>query len=144
MMHSTDTVFKGIIPAMPTPLTDKKELDLPGLERLINHVLAGGVHGLWVLGSAGEVSALSGNDRDAILTAVVEQVARRVPVVVGVIDNSLTNIIKRAELARLQGADACFVTLPFYFSTNQLQALRFVKDVSSRVPLPVVFYENPF
>src|SRR5690348_18311110 len=101
MMHSTDTVFKGIIPAMPTPLTDKKELDLPGLERLINHVLAGGVHGLWVLGSAREVSALSGNDRDGLLTAVVHQEARRLKLVLGVIDNTRPNYLKQHALAPL-------------------------------------------
>ena len=50
---------RGIIPPLVTPLLDRDTLDEAGLERLIEHVLAGGVHGLFILGTSGEAPSLS-------------------------------------------------------------------------------------
>ena len=46
--------LRGIVPPMITPLRDRDTLDVAGLERLVEHVLAGGVHGLFILGTTGE------------------------------------------------------------------------------------------
>jgi 4-hydroxy-tetrahydrodipicolinate synthase len=51
--------LKGIIPPVVTPLLDNNTLDVRGLERLIHHLLSGGVHGLFILGSTGSQTLLS-------------------------------------------------------------------------------------
>jgi 4-hydroxy-tetrahydrodipicolinate synthase len=74
--------LRGIIPPMVTPLLDPGTLDLIGLERLIEHMIAGGVHGLFVLGSTGEGPNLSDRVRRELIHATCERVAGRVPVLV--------------------------------------------------------------
>ena len=67
-MAGTEFPLKGIIPPLVTPLADRDALDLPGLERMIEHVLAGGVHGLFVLESTGEAPSLSTDVQRQVIT----------------------------------------------------------------------------
>ena len=76
--------LKGIIVPMVTPLLDRDTLDAAGLERLIEHILAGGVHGLFILGTTGEAPSLSYRLRYELIQRVCEQVKGRVPVLVGI------------------------------------------------------------
>ena len=72
--------LKGIIPPMITPLLDRDNLDVPGLERLVEHILAGGVHGLFILGTTGEAPSLSYKLRYELIERVCKQIAGRVPI----------------------------------------------------------------
>ncbi len=76
--------LQGIVPPMVTPLSDRDQLDLAGLERLVEHMLGGGVHGLFALGTTGEAPSLSYRLRRELVTRVCQQVAGRVPVLVGI------------------------------------------------------------
>jgi 4-hydroxy-tetrahydrodipicolinate synthase len=64
--------LRGIIPPMITPLLDRDTLDAAGLERLIEHVLAGGVHGLFILGTTGEAPSLSYRLRYELIERICE------------------------------------------------------------------------
>ena len=75
--------IEGVIPALPTPFTSSGQLDEIGLAKLVEHVIAGGVHGLWVLGSTSEFPSLNVNQRATIIEICVEKAAGRVPVIVG-------------------------------------------------------------
>src|SRR5947209_12413291 len=81
--------LSGIVPPMITPLQGPDQLDEAGLERLIEHMLVGGVHGLFVLGSSGEAPHLSYRLRRELIERTCRQVAGRVPVLVGITDTSL-------------------------------------------------------
>ena len=85
--------LRGIIPPMITPLRDRDVLDRAGLERLIEHILAGGVHGLFVLGTTGEGPSLSYRLRQEVIEETCEQVNGRVPVLVGITDSSFTESV---------------------------------------------------
>ena len=76
--------LRGIIPPMVTPLLDRDTLDVEGLERLIEHILGGGVQGLFILGTTGEAPSLSMRLRCELIERVCEQVKGRVPVLVGI------------------------------------------------------------
>src|SRR4030042_1431961 len=78
--------LRGIIVPMVTPLLDHDKLDAAGLERLVEHVLAGGVHGLFILGTTGEAPSLSYRLRHELIDRVCEQVNGRVPALVGFTD----------------------------------------------------------
>src|SRR5438105_15410474 len=80
--------FHGIIPPIVTPLRARDELDEAGLEGLIEHILAGGVHGIFVLGTTGEAPSLSYRLRRAVIERTCRQVAGRVPVLVGITDTA--------------------------------------------------------
>jgi len=133
----------GIIPPMVTPLTDRNTLDRAGLERLIEHILAGGVHGLFILGTTGEGPSLSYRLRCELIDAVCEQTAGRVPVLVGVTDASFTESVNLADYAADAGAAAVVLSAPFYFPASQAELQRYVEHIAVELPLPIFLYNMP-
>src|SRR5262245_26840129 len=111
--------LSGIIPPLATPLRDVDQLDHAGLERLIEYVLAGGVHGLFILGTTGEGPSLSYRLRCELIELACEQVNHRVPILVGITDTSAVESINLAERAADAGADAVVLAAPYYFAPNQ-------------------------
>jgi dihydrodipicolinate synthase/N-acetylneuraminate lyase len=135
--------LRGMIPPMVTPLQGDDLLDVAGLERLVEHVLAGGVHGLFVLGSTGEGPSLSGRVRRELVAHVCRQVNRRVPVLVGITDNSLAEALALANFAAVAGAQAVVCTAPSYFPAGDAELLQFFKSLNSQLPLPLLLYNMP-
>src|SRR5215204_6364814 len=82
--------FRGIIPPMVTPLRDRDVLDVAGLERLVEHLIAGGVHGIFALGTTGEAPSLSHRLRREAVERTLSFARGRVPVLVGITDTSFT------------------------------------------------------
>jgi dihydrodipicolinate synthase/N-acetylneuraminate lyase len=137
------TPLRGIIPPMITPLLDRDTLDTAGLERLIEHLLAGGVHGLFILGTTGEAPSLSYCLRHELVNRVCEQVAGRVPVLVGVTDTSFVESVNLATHAAMAGAHAVVLSAPYYFPAGQPELLEYIEDIASELPLPVFLYNMP-
>ena len=133
----------GILPALPTPMTSSGDVDAKCLERLVDHVIRGGVHALWVLGSTSEFPALSAEARKLVVDVASNGAKNRVPFMVGVIDNDPKKIIANAAAAQSAGAAACFLTLPYYFIVDQREAIRYIREIAQEAPLPVILYDNP-
>jgi 4-hydroxy-tetrahydrodipicolinate synthase len=133
-----------VIPALPTPFTSNGQLDEIGLSKLVQHVIAGGVHGLWVLGSTSEFPSLNGNQRDSIVNICVGKAEGQIPVIVGVGDLDERVIIKNSEKAQRAGASACFATLPYYYTLDSAESVQYLRRIASAVSLPFIFYDNPF
>src|SRR2546427_7422671 len=105
--------LKGIVPPLVTPLRDRDELDVPGLERLIEHILSGGVSGLFILGTTGEGPSLSYRLRRELIERVCKQVNHRVPVLVGITDTAFVESVNVGRCAADFGADALVVAPPY-------------------------------
>jgi 4-hydroxy-tetrahydrodipicolinate synthase len=135
--------LRGMIPPMVSPLLDDEALDVAGLERLVEHILGGGVHGLFVLGSTGEGPSLSSRVRRELVAHVCRQVNGRVPVLVGITDNSLAESAALANFAAVAGAQAVVCTAPSYFPAGDLELLNYFKSLNSRLPLPLLLYNMP-
>jgi len=133
----------GIITAMVTPLKDQQTLDHAGLERLIEHLIAGGVHGLFPLGTTGEASALPRELRYEVIELVCRQAAGRVPVVVCVTDNSLVEATRLAHKAKECGAVAISSAPPFYYAITQDEILRYFEKLASQAGIPLLLYNAP-
>lgn len=129
---------------MITPLSAPDTLDIEGLERLIEHILSGGVHGLFILGSTGEGPALSVRLRRELITRVARQVGDRVPLLVGAIDTSYAEILSTASFAADAGADAIVVGPPYYLPLSPADLVRYIRQLSASCPLPVYLYNVPF
>src|SRR4029078_12355787 len=97
--------LRGIIPAMISPLLARDQLDVAGLENLVEHVLAGGVHGFFILGPTGEGPHLSYALRRQLVETTVRLVNGRVPVLVGITDTSYAESIALARFSADEGAD---------------------------------------
>lgn len=135
--------LRGIIPPMVTPLLDPDTLDLAGLERLIEHILAGGVHGLFILGTTGEAPSLSHRLRHELVERVCTQVNGRVPVLVGITDTSFVESLNLARRAAEVGADGLVLASPYYFLAGQSELLEYLQHLVPQVSLPVLLYNMP-
>jgi predicted O-methyltransferase YrrM len=89
--------LRGILPPILTPLTDQEEIDLLSLRRLIEYVLDGGVHGIWVTGTTGEFPCIDERERASVVATTVEAVNGRVPVVASIGDCSTRLAIRHAK-----------------------------------------------
>ncbi len=135
--------FRGIIPPLITPLADRDALDREGLARLIEHVLAGGVDGVFILGTSGEAPSLSYRLRRELIGLTCRQVAGRAPVLVGVTDTAFAESVNMAAAAADAGADAVVLSAPYYFPAGQAELAAYCEDILPRLPLPVMLYNMP-
>lgn len=140
---STTRRFTGIIPPMITPLVDRDELDVPGLERLIEHLIAGGVSGIFLLGTTGEAPSLSYRLRRELVERSCKLAAGRVPVLVGITDTAFVESVALARWAAGCGADAVVLTTPYYFPAGQTELLAYTENLIPQLPLPLVLYNMP-
>jgi 4-hydroxy-tetrahydrodipicolinate synthase len=135
--------LRGIIPPLVTPLSGRDTLDVPGLERLIEHVLQGQVHGLFILGTTGEAPSLSHRLRREMLDRTCRQVAGRVPVLVGITDTSFVESVDLARAAADAGAQAVVVSAPYYFPAGQPELTEYLDHLVPELPLPLFLYNMP-
>jgi dihydrodipicolinate synthase/N-acetylneuraminate lyase len=135
--------LRGIVPPLVTPLRARDELDVPGLERLVEHVLAGGVSGLFLLGTTGEAASLGYRLRDELVERVVKQVGGRVPVLVGITDTAFVESVRLAAHAADVGAQAVVLSAPFYHRVAQPELWEYLQRIVPTLPRPVFLYNIP-
>ncbi len=135
--------LRGIVPPMITPLSDRDTLDHAGLARLVEHILAGGVHGLFILGTTGEGPSLSYRLRCELIERVGELVAGRVPVLVGVTDTAFVESVNLTEHAADAGAAAVVLSAPYYFPAGQPELVEYIEHIAQEIPLPIFLYNMP-
>ena len=133
----------GIVVPMITPLKNHDTLDAEGLERLIEHILSGGVHGLFILGTTGEGPSLSYRLRNEMIERTCKQVGGRVPVLVGITDTAFEESVNVACKAKEAGAQALVLAHPSYFPAAQPEILSYLEHLAPRLPLPMFLYNMP-
>jgi 2-dehydro-3-deoxy-D-pentonate aldolase len=143
MAISSQKTLRGIVPPLVTPLAGEDKLDRPGLEKLTEHLIAGGVHGLFVCGTTGEGPSLSYHVRRELLLSACDQAKGRLPVLMGLIDTSKTETIAMAEFAARAGGAAVVLAPPYYYPLSQADLIRWVTGIASECPLPIYLYNLP-
>nr|WSS72029.1 dihydrodipicolinate synthase family protein [Streptomyces sp. NBC_01175] len=137
------TTYSGVIPPVVTPLTADGELDRASLERVVGHLLDGGVSGLFALGSSGETAYLTPAQQDEVIKVITSASAGQVPVLVGAIETTTNRAIERARAAAGLGADAVVATAPFYTRTHVTEIDRHFRDIAAAVDVPLLAYDVP-
>jgi dihydrodipicolinate synthase/N-acetylneuraminate lyase len=135
--------LRGIIPPLVTPLLDNDTLDVDGLERLIEHTIAGGVSGLFILGTTGEFASLGYKVRNELIMHTCRIAAGRLPVLAGISDSAFSESLSLARRAADCGADAVVLTPPYYFAAGQPELLEYLKRIMTGMPLPLFIYNMP-
>jgi len=129
---------------MVTPLTEDEEVDASAVAPLTEHVLAGGVHAVFILGTMGEGATLDDGRRLTMAQATVEAVAGRVPVLAGVIETSTRRAVTAAQVLAEAKVDVLVVMAPCYYRhPDQTELLAHFRAVAEATDLPVVIYDNP-
>ena len=135
--------LSGIIPPLVTPLLDDDVLDVEGLNRLIEHLIAGGVHALFVLGTPGEAQSLSYKLRVEMIKNTCRITKGRLPVLVCISDTSIVESVNLARIAADNGADAVVSAPPYYFAAGQPELIEFYENLTPQLPLPLFLYNMP-
>ncbi|WP_371801175.1 dihydrodipicolinate synthase family protein [Streptomyces sp. NBC_01732] len=133
----------GVVPPVCTPLDPRGEVDTASLARLVDHLIDGGVHGLFALGSTSEVAYLTDEQRATALATVVGATDGRVPVLAGVIDTTTARVVEHARSAAGLGADALVATAPFYTRTHGKEIAQHFRRLRAAVDLPLFAYDIP-
>jgi len=128
---------------MVTPLRDRDQLDVAGLERLLEHILAGGVNGLFILGTTGEGPSLSYRLRRELIERVCRQVNCRVPVLVGITDTAFAESVLLARQAEVSGASALVLAPPYYLPEAQPELQEYLDHLVPELSLPLFLYNMP-
>ncbi|NIM45599.1 MAG: 4-hydroxy-tetrahydrodipicolinate synthase [Nitrososphaeria archaeon] len=134
---------KGIIVAMVTPFRENEALNEEGAREIIRHLLDGGVHGVFALGSQGEFWALSMEEKRRLLEVTVDEVNGKADVYAGTGVESTRETIELMEIAEDIGVDAASIITPYYVRPSSRELVDHYKTIASKVDLPILLYNNP-
>ncbi|MCB2360574.1 4-hydroxy-tetrahydrodipicolinate synthase [Clostridium estertheticum] len=135
--------LKGVIPPIITPVDVDENVDEEALKRVIDYVIDGGVHGVFVLGSNGEFYGLDFENQKRAIEITVKHVNKRVPVYAGASAITTKGCIRLAKAAQDAGADAITVLTPMFITPNQDELYKHFVAVANSTKLPVLLYNNP-
>lgn len=138
----TKAIITGTIPALVTPFRPDLSIDERALRDLVERQIAGKVDAMAPCGTTGESPTLSHEEHDRVIEIVIEQAAGRVPVVAGTGSNSTAEAIRLTRQAKLAGATACLVVVPYYNRPTQEGLYRHFVAIAD-VGLPVIIYNIP-
>jgi len=135
--------FKGTGVAIVTPFKNDSSIDFAALGRVVNHVIAGGVNYIVVMGTTGESATLTKDEKKAIISYVAEVNDGRVPLVTGIGGNSTQEVINCVRHANLTGVDGILSVAPYYNKPNQRGLFQHFKAIATCSPVPVIMYNVP-
>jgi dihydrodipicolinate synthase/N-acetylneuraminate lyase len=135
--------LKGIIPPIVTPLLSNNEIDGEGLKKLIEHLISGGVHGIFLLGTTGEAPNLSYKVRKEFITMACQLINKRVPVMVGITDTCMEGSLDIANTSKEAGADALVIAPPYYIPMDEIEMVEYLETIVPQLPLPFLMYNMP-
>ncbi len=135
--------FKGTGVAIVTPFKNDSSIDFSALGRVINHVIKGGVNYIVALGTTGESVTLTKDEKQAVISYVIETVDGRVPLMAGIGGNNTQEVINSIRQADLTGIDALLSVAPYYNKPTQRGIFQHFKSIATWSPVPVIMYNVP-
>ena len=135
--------FKGIIPPAVTPLTAERNLDVAGLERLIEHMITGGIHGIFILGTTGEGPSIGCKVQKNMVRESIRIVNGRLPVLVGISSAACQESVEQAQFAYECKANGVVAAPPCYFNLGEPELFDYYKYLAEESKLPLFVYNMP-
>jgi 4-hydroxy-tetrahydrodipicolinate synthase len=139
-----DFIPKGIIPAMVTPIDEKGSINEGALRKLTNHLIDGGVHGLFPVGSQGEFFSLTFEQKKEAIRIVIDETKGRIPVYAGTGAVTTREAIETTKMAEDLGVAAVSVITPYFLVPSQKELIAHYTAIAKACPnLPILLYSNP-
>jgi len=135
--------FKGIIAYPITPFDENEQVDIPLFRKLVERLVASGSHAIAPLGSTGVLPYLSDAEKEAITEATMQQVAGRVPTLVGVSNLTTERTIYHAKFAEKAGATAVMIIPMSYWKLTDDEIVKHYDAVAASISIPIMAYNNP-
>lgn len=137
------TKFRGIFPPVPSIVDAQGELDKVGMARMLEHVIESGADGMLILGSGGEFSQFSSQQRKEIAAFCLHHVNGRVPVLIGIACSGTAETIELGRHAQEHGADGVLVVNPYYTKLSDDARFMHYKRIADALKTPVFLYNFP-
>jgi len=135
--------FKGTGVAIVTPFHKNGSIDFTSFAKLIEYQVSSGVDYLVVMGTTGEVATLTKDEKNALLHFVIDQVNKRVPVVLGIGGNNTLEVVSQVSNTSFDGVDALLSISPYYVKPQQKGIFQHFKSIAAESPVPVIIYNVP-
>ncbi len=135
--------FRGTGVALVTPFQKNGKVDLPALEKLVAHVIKGGIDFLVALGTTGETPTLSAVEKQEVLNAIVTYCDGKVPVVCGIGGNNTDEVLRQLKDMDLRGVDAILSVAPYYNKPSQEGMYLHFKAIAAATNKPIILYNVP-
>lgn len=137
-------LFSGTGVALITPFRRQQEtVDFTKLEALIEHIIASGIDYIVALGTTSEAATMTPSERSAVQEFIVETVAGRCPIMLGLGGNNTLNLTDTIARTNFDGISGILSVTPFYNKPNQRGLLQHYRSVAEASPVPVVIYNVP-
>lgn len=135
--------LKGMGVALITPFKQDKSIDFDALARLLEYQIKSGVDYLVVLGTTAETATLTAKEKEAVKSFVVERVAGRVPLVIGIGGNNTMALVEELKTSDLTPFSAVLSVVPYYNKPSQEGIYQHYSAIAQASPLPVILYNVP-
>ncbi len=139
----TSMTWRGVFPAATTQFQPDLSIDFEGTQAVLDALVRDGVHGLVVMGTCGENNSLEPEEKRRLLTAAVEVVNKRVPIIVGVSELTTPRACAFARDAETLGADALMVLPSMVYVPTEVELETHFRHVAQATSLPIMLYNNP-
>ncbi|PTQ88528.1 4-hydroxy-tetrahydrodipicolinate synthase [Agitococcus lubricus] len=136
-------MITGSLVALVTPMQDNGDIDWPALKQLVEWHIAEGTHAIVAVGTTGESATLDVDEHCAVIKAVVDTAAGRIPIIAGTGANSTREAIELTKSAKEAGADACLLVTPYYNKPTQEGLFQHYKAIAEAVDIPQILYNVP-
>ncbi|MBP4139190.1 dihydrodipicolinate synthase family protein [Flavobacterium geliluteum] len=135
--------FSGVIAYPITPFDASEKVDIPLFKTLVEKLVTNGSHGIAPLGSTGVLPYLNDDEKEAVTEAAIQQVAGRVPVLVGVSNLTTERTIHHAKFAEKAGAAAVMIIPMSYWKLSDDEIVKHYDTVAKNIGIPIMAYNNP-
>ncbi|NGP43983.1 4-hydroxy-tetrahydrodipicolinate synthase [Bacillaceae bacterium SIJ1] len=135
--------FGQLITAMVTPFTADDEVDIPGIHRLVNHLIENGSDAIVACGTTGESPVLSEDEKQVVLSETVLAAAGRIPVIAGTGSNNTAQSIQMTKKAAALGVQGIMLVAPYYNKPSQEGLYQHFRAIAEATSLPVMLYNVP-
>lgn len=135
-------MFKGIYTALVTPFTQEGKIDFGSLELLIEKQISAGVNGLVLLGTTAEAATLTETEKKAVLDHAVQQINKRVKVIIGTGSNCTVGTLQNSQTALAYSPDGLLVVTPYYNKPNPSGLIAHYRQIAA-LGCPLVLYHIP-
>ena len=132
--------FKGVFPALITPLTKEEKLNVPALEKLLKYEMNAGADGFYIGGATGEGLLLDLPERKKLCEKSIEFIGADRSKIVHITDINFRNTIELAKHAEACGADAISSIAPIYFKYDENDIYNYYKAIAESVNIPLIIY----
>jgi 4-hydroxy-tetrahydrodipicolinate synthase len=135
--------FSGTGVAVVTPFHMYGTIDFSALEKILNHIIDGGVDFVLALGTTSEAATLSKDEKNAIVNFFIETVNKRIPIMLGLGGNNTQEVINTIKSISFEGIDGILSVSPYYNKPQQKGIFQHFKSIASASPVPVYLYNVP-